>query len=569
MLTGLLHGVAATHDTGCVSFAPSRVGNPEIPWRGNLVGGPEFRQSPTDYIHFKTGCNSAASEYCGYVEGNVPTTPGVTYVVKVELGVVTISGASDSRSLITTVGQASQTFDASALVSRTDRSLYEWVEAATFTTLNSSSTTLRFEEGDFNCMDMKDVELCPVPKPSLSPLLSLKQQVGLWFRMDEYTDPPGTNAPPASFGSAMMIEDDTMAVGAPGADDSQGIVEVYARDSPGDLNSSWTKVAEIPGNGGWFGGTLAIDGDTLVIGAKSNNAKDGAAYVYRRELPGDPTSGWSLVVKLTSGSQGQFGVSVAIDGDIIAIGAWASDFVADDAGSVHVLRATHGDLTSGWTEVHRLTASDGAAYDYFGSSVSIDGDTMVIGAAYRNYREGVSYVFTRETPGDLGSEWIEVARLDPPAGSGQKHHFGYSVSIDADTIAIGAAGYGFASGSGYVFVRDTPGNLSSGWSQVARLHPLVNNEPVTDIFESRSISLERDAILFRTTLGTAFLFTRDTPGDLNSAWRQNTEITYDNPWYPLTSSNFGWVVSISGENSRSCWAGTRYRLSWFRLRFFA
>ena len=60
----LLHGVAATHDTGCVSFAPSH-------W--NLVGGPEFRQSPTDYIHFKTGCNSAASD--GYVEGNVPTTP--------------------------------------------------------------------------------------------------------------------------------------------------------------------------------------------------------------------------------------------------------------------------------------------------------------------------------------------------------------------------------------------------------------------------------------------------------------------------------------------------------------
>ena len=195
----------------------------------------------------------------------------VTYVVKVELGVVTISGASDSRSLITTVGQASQTFDASALVSRTDRSLYEWVEAATFTAAaNSFSTTLRFEEGNFNCMDMKDVELCPVL--SLSPLLSLKQQVGLWFRMDEYTDPPGTNAPPASFGSAMMIEDDTMAMGAPGADDFQGIVEVYARDSPGDLNSSWTKVAEIPGNGGWFGGTLAIDGDTLVIGANENNA---------------------------------------------------------------------------------------------------------------------------------------------------------------------------------------------------------------------------------------------------------------------------------------------------------
>ena len=140
----------------CVSYAPSH-------W--NVVAGTEFRVSTAttpDYIHFTPGgCNSLTND--GYVEGNVPTTPGVTYVVKVELGVVTIPGASNSRSLKTTVGQASQTFNASALVPRSDRSLYEWVEAATFTAAaNSLSTTLRFEEGDYNCMDMKDVELCPV-----------------------------------------------------------------------------------------------------------------------------------------------------------------------------------------------------------------------------------------------------------------------------------------------------------------------------------------------------------------------------------------------------------------------
>ena len=144
----------------CVEVAPSH-------W--NFVAGTEFRVSTAttpDYIHFTPGgCWQVTNE--GYVQGNVSTTPGVTYVVKVELGVMYIPPdvgvASNSRSLKTTVGQASQTFNASALVPRSDRSLYEWVEAATFTAAaNSLSTTLRFEEGDYNCMDMKDVELCAV-----------------------------------------------------------------------------------------------------------------------------------------------------------------------------------------------------------------------------------------------------------------------------------------------------------------------------------------------------------------------------------------------------------------------
>jgi len=82
-------------------------------------------------------------------------------------------------------------------------------------------------------------------------------------------------------------------------------------------------------------------------------------------------------------------------------------------------RDTAGDLTSGWTQVAKLTASDGAASDYFGISVSIDGDTMVIGAFGTTTREsnsGSAYVFTRDTAGDLASGWTQVAKLT--AGDG-------------------------------------------------------------------------------------------------------------------------------------------------------
>ena len=76
-----------------------------------------------------------------------------------------------------------------------------------------------------------------------------------------------------------------------------------------------------------------------------------------------------------------FGYSVSIDGDTVVIGAWKDDDKGSDSGSAYVFtRDTAGDLTSNWTQVDKLTAGDGAADDVFGYSVSIDGDTVVIGA---------------------------------------------------------------------------------------------------------------------------------------------------------------------------------------------
>ena len=84
-------------------------------------------------------------------------------------------------------------------------------------------------------------------------------------------------------------------------------------------------------------------------------------------------------------------------------------------------RDTAGDLASGWTQVAKLTANDGAADDKFGYSVSIDGDTVVIGAHLNDNngtRGGSVYVFTRDTPGDLASGWTQVAKLTASDGAG-------------------------------------------------------------------------------------------------------------------------------------------------------
>ena len=92
-------------------------------------------------------------------------------------------------------------------------------------------------------------------------------------------------------------------------------------------------------------------------------------------------------------------------------------------------RDTAGDLASGWTQVAKLTADDGAASDKFGSSVSIDGDTVVIGAYGdddKGSNSGSAYVFTRDTAGDLASGWTQVAKLTAGDGAADDR-FGYSV----------------------------------------------------------------------------------------------------------------------------------------------
>ena len=155
-----------------------------------------------------------------------------------------------------------------------------------------------------------------------------------------------------------------------------------------------------------FARSVSNEGDTIVIGAyrdDDDGSMSGSAYVFTRDTAGDPASGWTQVAKLTAndGVAGdQFAGSVSNEGDTIVIGAVKDDDRGTESGSVYVFRRdTAGDLASGWTQVAKLTAGDGAANDYFGDSVSIDGDTMVIGAIRDDDNSGSAYVFTLACPG--------------------------------------------------------------------------------------------------------------------------------------------------------------------------
>jgi len=137
----------------------------------------------------------------------------------------------------------------------------------------------------------------------------------------------------------------------------------------------------------WFGFSVAVSGNTMVVGAPDDDVRTGSAYVFTGS--GD---GWSEAAKLAA-SDGDtndiFGNSVAVSGATIVIGARFDDDNGSNSGSVYVFTRS-GD---GWSEAAKLTASDGDVDDSFGFSVAISGSTIVVGAPRDDGFVGSAYVY--------------------------------------------------------------------------------------------------------------------------------------------------------------------------------
>ena len=171
---------------------------------------------------------------------------------------------------------------------------------------------------------------------------------------------------------------------------------------------------------------------------------------------------------------------------------------------------------SGWTQIAKLLASDGAAHDEFGCSVSISGDTAVVGAVYGS-DSGSAYVFENS-----GSGWIQTAKLLATDGAGYDT-FGYSVSISGDRAVIGSFyddDKGHDSGSAYIFEK-----TGSGWAQTAKL--LATDGAATESF-GFSVSLSGDRAVVGAVLdddngfhsGSAYIFETSGPNDAVLVFRE-------------------------------------------------
>jgi FG-GAP repeat protein len=309
-------------------------------------------------------------------------------------------------------------------------------------------------------------------------------------------------APHVGFGSSLAISGDTVVVGSPYDDDAgpgSGSVYVFVRNG-----TSWSQQQKLAPSDArdslLFGDAVAISGDTIVVG--SPGVSFGAAYVFVRS-----GTSWSQQQKLTADpARPAFGLSVAIAGDTLVVGFPFDDTAGTAAGSAYVF------VRSGfvWSQQQKLTAQDGAASDVFGNAVAVSGETVMVGAQNDDDAgdfSGSAYVFTRS-----GTVWSQQQKLT--ASDAALHDFfGTSLAIDGEIAVIGTPFESLNRGAAYVFLRS-----GTTWSQQQKL---VASDATPGVGFANSVALSGTTILVGTpgddvdapNSGSAYIFVRNDPPD--------------------------------------------------------
>jgi hypothetical protein len=294
------------------------------------------------------------------------------------------------------------------------------------------------------------------------------REAGGWASVGGYSSDGGDAAVYERFGEAVAIANDTVLIGAPMDEPSSGSaagsVLVKQLGVPGEVK------LRVPSSedGGRFGTGVSLAGDTAIVGAPYSNegAPDsGSAFVFVRSsavwtlqsklVPSDPAPHvhfgsamsmqgdtaligayvfegaggvWSEHTKLTTTDGEPVGDAVALDGDTAVLGKYSPG-----PGSVYVFVRSGGV----WTQQAKLMPSDGTPLDWFGCSVSLSGERLLVGALYANSSatdSGAAYLFER-----FGTSWAEKAKL-VASDAASADLFGHSVALSSDTAMIGAPG---------------------------------------------------------------------------------------------------------------------------------
>ncbi|MCK4660945.1 MAG: hypothetical protein KAV82_15600 [Phycisphaerae bacterium] len=317
--------------------------------------------------------------------------------------------------------------------------------------------------------------------------------------------------------------------------------------------SGWVQAATLQASDGepddYFGASVAIDGYTIVVGAYGHfdaEGHAGAAYVFEYV-----EGSWVEQAKLTADETGpgDFGISVAKSGTVVVVGASWDDDNGWESGSAYVFRYDYG--SSSWVQQDKLLASDGDEGDWFGYSVGISGDAIVVGA-HGNDDDGAcsgsAYVFRRDeqgTPSDPSDDvWPQEQKLLADDAM-EEDYFGFSVAIDDDAIIIGAYGaiesyLGKESGVAYIFRHQDP-----LWFQEHRLGP----GPFGSDYDGFGVSVDiaGDTVVAGACwdddgFGSAYVFRHDTGccSSQSAYWCFGTRLRASDGW-----GRFGLNVGVS------------------------
>src|SRR4030095_11198184 len=271
-----------------------------------------------------------------------------------------------------------------------------------------------------------------------------------------------------------------------------GAVYVFTRSG-----ATWTQQQTLTANdgvvGNLFGASVAISGNTLVVGAPGDAAFKGAAYVFNRSGSTFTTPPQKLIAD-GGAPKDFFGLSVAIDGNTLVAGApFDTNAGGVSAGSAYVFNRSGTDFSP--IPQQKLTAFDGKPNADFGFSVAIDVDTLVVGAVSDsdpNKNQGAAYVFTRS-----GSTFPPTPQKLTAFDGAENDGFGASVAIDGDTLVAGAPGddngANINQGSAYVFTR-------SGTDFTLQQKLMASDGKASDAFGA-SVAIDGDTLVAGGPLG--------------------------------------------------------------------
>jgi len=296
---------------------------------------------------------------------------------------------------------------------------------------------------------------------------------GVWSEQDYIKG--STTAANNNFGISVSLEGDMLAVGAEGeagnnasGDPSYGAAYIFTRD--GSDNWSQQALIKASNTGGSFGHVVSLSGNTLAVSAngEASNATginqdetdvslSGAGAVYVFTYDGNVTWTQQAYIKASNpGSTDQFGFSMALSGDTLAVGAMFEDSnatlidgdgtndLADNSGAVYVFAR----VTGVWTQQAYIKASNTEAGDRLGWSIALSGDTLVVGAIGEGSNAtgmdgdetnnsmgfaGAAYRYERDGNGD----WTKTAYIKA-SNTGRSDQFGVSVALTDTLMAISA-----------------------------------------------------------------------------------------------------------------------------------
>ncbi|MBU0945120.1 MAG: FG-GAP repeat protein [Proteobacteria bacterium] len=351
------------------------------------------------------------------------------------------------------------------------------------------------------------------------------------------------------FGISVAISRDTVVVGSYGE-----YATIFERNpTTGLFEKKAILTASDAAAYKYFGGDVSISGGTVVVGAYHDdcapNSPCGAAYLFEK-----PVSGWANMTetaKLTASDIAYmdcFGWEVAISGNAVVVGS-VHDTCADgrlNCGSAYLFEKP----VSGWvnmTETAKLTAFDDDSYMFFGYSVAISGDTVVVGTPYDNSDtySGSAYLFQKPISG-----WVNATQTSKLVLSDAKPNtlFGCSVAVSGNTAVVGAImaenNAGIHTGSAYIFEKQI-----TGWgAHVSETAKLTASDGAAEDFFG-SVAINDNLVIVGAyeeeeggeDSGSAYIFTKPTTGWFSTS--ENAKLIASDS---APGEQFGYSIAISG-----------------------